>query len=240
MAEDSPGGGGIKGTFTRKLGPLPAWAWVLAGAGVGFLYLRYRASKATSSVGSTAAPSDLVYGAAPGSGGLLGSGLGAGGFVDSGSSGTVITPPVTTPPTGDPWYTVVLNGVSWTQTVSASLLQQLLASGYTLAGSTLTYNGPTNPTGQGVGGKSGGAGGGLPAGWYTIVLNGKQWTQSVSADLLKQLLASGYTLSGTTLTYNGQTTPTGQGTGSKTQAAVAGNLTPAAAGGVPWPRFPTP
>lgn len=223
MAEDS--GGGVRGTFTKKLGPLPAWAWILAGAGVGFLYLRYRASKSTAGVGSTASPSDLVYGAAPGSGGLLGTGLGAGGFVDnsggSSSSGTgtgTTTPPVVTPPivvqpappppapppqgtSGPPsgLVQVDLGGqlLNWTQDSLNKFMVDIA-------------NVPHFP-------------------WAFAGQRNGVWTFTPVNTV--QPLPPGSTGNRVPLDI----VPRG---GSSTQASVAGNLTPQA-GGVPWPRYPT-
>jgi hypothetical protein len=45
---------GVTGVFTRKLGPLPFWAWGAIGVGVIYLYMRYRASQTAASATTAA------------------------------------------------------------------------------------------------------------------------------------------------------------------------------------------
>lgn len=83
---------GIEQTLTKKLGPLPTWAWVLVGAAGGYLLLKRKSATAT---------------AAQVASGYLGTG-GAGGPAVSPSGSSVITPAgdttVITPQTGPtPW-----------------------------------------------------------------------------------------------------------------------------------------
>lgn len=64
---------GIGGGLTRKLGPLPIWAWGAGAAALAFLVYRYISSKSASATpaASTASPTDLAAGTSstPGSNG---------------------------------------------------------------------------------------------------------------------------------------------------------------------------
>lgn len=143
MAEESESGGkeNIGKSFSKKLGPLPVWAWALIGGAAGYLYLRSRANSSAN----TGAP--VV--ATPTSDG---SGIGGGG--GGGDIGTTPTPVVTTtpvtvtaPPTSlaGPWNGVQLgpNGENLSYPGSPGLL-----TGFTDYGVDLGKGGPT---GQGPG-----------------------------------------------------------------------------------------
>jgi hypothetical protein len=62
MAED------IAATFKHKLGPLPTWAWILIGGGVGWYLLNHKAAAGTSS-GSLLGDTGTLLGAGGGGGG---------------------------------------------------------------------------------------------------------------------------------------------------------------------------
>lgn len=68
---------GVMGALTRKIGPLPFWAWALIG---GALLYWYRSRTASSAAASTAAsPTTLADGGSGSAGGDTGSGSGGGG-----------------------------------------------------------------------------------------------------------------------------------------------------------------
>lgn len=87
---DAGKGGGVKAALTRKIGPLPAWAWLAGLALVALWWRRSHSSAATSSSGQ----SDT---AGVTGGGTGGGGSPSGGGGDSGSSGgdTGATTPTT-------------------------------------------------------------------------------------------------------------------------------------------------
>lgn len=71
----------IKATLTKKLGPLPTWAWVGIGAAVGFWYLKMHKGSAAATA---------TNGMPVSAGGLLGTG--GGGAIDSGLNPQVPPP----------------------------------------------------------------------------------------------------------------------------------------------------
>lgn len=63
MSEQAPergrgGGGGIKGLFTTKIGPLSLWIWLLIFAGIFIAWRLYEDHQSSSSGGSTSSSSD--------------------------------------------------------------------------------------------------------------------------------------------------------------------------------------
>lgn len=54
QAGNEPRSGGGKSTFTRKMGPLPLWAWMGIGLAIGLVYYFYKQNKAASSSATTA------------------------------------------------------------------------------------------------------------------------------------------------------------------------------------------
>ena len=72
--------GGIGSKFTKKLGPLPVWAWGLGGAAGIFLLYRWYSAKQTAAAAAAAA-------AAPATGTSAGAGLSAGTSGTPGSNG---------------------------------------------------------------------------------------------------------------------------------------------------------
>ena len=110
----SPQKGGVVGALTRKLGPLPAWAW-LGLLAVGVWY--YRKTHASSSTSSTSPASS-------GGGIFGGGGSGSGGGDDSGGGGGSPTPPTDTSTGSDTGTTTTavapLRGVTATTGASAT------------------------------------------------------------------------------------------------------------------------
>lgn len=60
MAAETPErtGGGADNFFTRKLGPLPVWAWAAIGAGGAYLWWRHKQNTAGASTTSAASTAD--------------------------------------------------------------------------------------------------------------------------------------------------------------------------------------
>lgn len=90
MAEDVPdsppsrsAGKGIGSKLTHKLGPLPVWAWGLAGVALAYLGYRYYESKSAASAATTAA-STAVGAGTTGTGAPTDTG-GGGGYSEGGS-----------------------------------------------------------------------------------------------------------------------------------------------------------
>lgn len=102
-AEGSPSradsGGGLKEALTRKIGPLPTWAWAGIAVGGIFLYKWYKNRQAanTSTTTPATAPAttngQLPYYQAPTSGGGSSSGGGMGGFLRDWNRGQQGNPP---------------------------------------------------------------------------------------------------------------------------------------------------
>lgn len=81
-AKHQPKPGGKTNALTRKLGPLPVWAWAIVVAGVYLLYRNYKSGTAGATGAATANP-------VPGSD-QSGSGLGTGGGIGASTAPTVI------------------------------------------------------------------------------------------------------------------------------------------------------
>ena len=123
-------GKGKGNVLTRKLGPLPGWAWILVGGGAYYLYTRYKASQ-TASTASTATPLTSAtpsssggsggYGGGPSSGGYGGGGSGPGGPTGPTPTPTPSVPPApsstSTTPTGS--VTPLWHPATWTSPVTA-------------------------------------------------------------------------------------------------------------------------
>lgn len=136
MAEESEressGSKGLEKSLTKKLGPLPVWAWALIGGAAGYWYLKKKGGKAGTGAPVVATPT--TYG-----------GGGGGGGGDLGQNPT--TPPVvtTTPVTVSPPPTSTLgpHGENLDYPGSPGLL-----TGFQNYGVDLGLGGPT---GQGPG-----------------------------------------------------------------------------------------
>jgi hypothetical protein len=108
-------GGGVKGALTRKLGPLPFWAWAAIGAAGLYWYRHRTASGAAATTG--AASTTPLAGSSSGLGGALGdSGSGGGGS----SAPADTTTPGTTPITGVAGISGVIPDVTGASLTAAS------------------------------------------------------------------------------------------------------------------------
>lgn len=79
------GGGGLVGRFTRKVGPLPVWAWAAAILGLILLYMRFGGASGPPAAEEVAPPGPVDGADGGGSGTVSGGGSG-----DAGSSNDLL------------------------------------------------------------------------------------------------------------------------------------------------------